>query len=56
MNKEETKRKLENLMYQENIIKIDIRLTVWHYFHPDELMPESFPYKKIIREEFGLVA
>ena len=55
MNREETKKKLEKLMEEENIINNTIKLTVWNYLYPDELMPEAFPYKKIIREVFGLV-
>jgi len=62
MKKERAKHQLENLIKKENEINQTIRKVVFDYLvetgvitKDNIISPEDITYKKIIREEFGLV-
>lgn len=55
MNKKEVIKKLSKLIKERENIENEIKKTVWDSLYPNKSMPETFFYKKIIREEFGLV-
>jgi len=55
--KDEYKEKLKELMERKEIIETQIRWVAWNYKYPGIPFDKdkSFPYKKIIREEFNIV-
>ena len=55
MDKEETTKELMKLMSKREETESEIKRVVWSYFNGDKEIPDYFPYKKWIREEFGLV-
>ena len=55
MRKAEVKRQLLKLILKRGETDYEIKKIVWEYFYPGKKMPDSIPYKKWIREEFGLV-
>jgi len=57
LDKEDYTQKLKELMERKEIIETQIRWVAWNYKYPSIPFDKdkSFPYKKIIREEFNLV-
>lgn len=54
-DKEETKRQITKLLLEKKEKEHQIKKLVWDYMNLKKEMPDSFPYKKWIREELGLV-
>jgi len=53
--KEDIKRRIEILLDEKNAREKEIKEILWDYYYAGTLMPESFPYKKWLREDFDII-
>lgn len=56
MKNEYIKEDIQSLLKEINSLEKDIKKMVWNeYYSETEPMPDSFPWKKTIREKLGIV-